>query len=624
MAMDDCDGEAPSRVRLSPGEAAFERLKRREALRSKDLPSPYGPRETTESPSTGCSAMPQPATSSETLPARAAPAAARDQGSDESTPRILAVAAAFGFEVAPDLLVVPESTAGRQDDPLPTEPATPASPVIAAAMALGVGAEPGSPRVASAPLSAELLEGGQPVEPPAAAFEALPAAASHGANSDQPALASNADQPASDAPVTASPSAPAKAAAPPPRTNRPVRPPAKEAGDVAATPASGASAGEEAAARLEAALLDQLRSLEETLQPAPVRLPRAEPLRMPRPARPRMPTSLAEPVGAPGRSPFAPDPVRQRTYVDLRDPSPPLAAAATDDAPWRKYLAESPPTVRRSPRPSRPVLRPAAPAIPSPAAIESQRLAGEERGRGFRAMSAAAVLGLGIGLGLLVLVRPFADDPVSVTAAADLSEPAALRPTSDAGARPAPGGPVGDALATLLADAPTTPPVHAGPAVIAEAGTPPEALVVAEAPPAPVAQPRPPLISPPPGQPIPVTRGALYGPDVTLAYGPTVRTYDPVAQSLLRETASEAAAEEADSAPSGARAGTTRPAAIPRDPSRATITSFVNLRAKPDNAAPVVAVLAQGLSVKVIGCDYWCEIEAGGKRGYVFKKFVSR
>ena len=48
------------------------------------------------------------------------------------------------------------------------------------------------------------------------------------------------------------------------------------------------------------------------------------------------------------------------------------------------------------------------------------------------------------------------------------------------------------------------------------------------------------------------------------------------------------------------------------------------MRAKPDNAAPIVAVLADGLSVKVIGCDYWCEIEAGGKRGYIFKKFLSR
>ena len=57
---------------------------------------------------------------------------------------------------------------------------------------------------------------------------------------------------------------------------------------------------------------------------------------------------------------------------------------------------------------------------------------------------------------------------------------------------------------------------------------------------------------------------------------------------------------------------------------RATVRSFVNMRAKPDNGAAVVAVLAQGLSVRVLSCDYWCEIEAGGKRGYVYKKFVGR
>ena len=59
-------------------------------------------------------------------------------------------------------------------------------------------------------------------------------------------------------------------------------------------------------------------------------------------------------------------------------------------------------------------------------------------------------------------------------------------------------------------------------------------------------------------------------------------------------------------------------------PGRATINKFVNLRSKPDNAAPVVAILADGLSVKVLSCDYWCEVEAGGKRGFVFKSFVTR
>ena len=52
--------------------------------------------------------------------------------------------------------------------------------------------------------------------------------------------------------------------------------------------------------------------------------------------------------------------------------------------------------------------------------------------------------------------------------------------------------------------------------------------------------------------------------------------------------------------------------------------NLVNMRAKPDNRAPVVAILADGLSVKVLSCDYWCEVEAGGKRGFVFKSFLTR
>ena len=63
---------------------------------------------------------------------------------------------------------------------------------------------------------------------------------------------------------------------------------------------------------------------------------------------------------------------------------------------------------------------------------------------------------------------------------------------------------------------------------------------------------------------------------------------------------------------------------VGRDRGRATIKTSVNMRAKPDNRARVVAILADGLSVKVLSCDYWCEVEAGGKRGFVFKSFLTR
>jgi hypothetical protein len=587
-------------------------------------------------------------TSSEKMPAdaKADGNTAGASGGDDSTPRILALAAAFGFEVAPDLLAPEASDRAAGADGETAD--APMSPAIAAAIALGVGSQDSASRVPRAESSSPESRGettgpiaSGPVagpDEPGDNESAADLAAAPGDADDVPVPAIRAAMPAvedADASVVADAEVPVVAGAEP-----------AAGGDIVGSFATDAAAAEADAARLEAALLDQLRSLEETLQPAPVRMPRVEPLRAPPASRARS-VQPAEPAAAPGRSPFAPDPVRQRTYVDLRDaPAPRAASIASDDAPWRKYLA-APDGGHRSPRApvSRPVSRaevsrspvsrpsvsrpagsrPAAPATPGPKATDARRLGEEERGGGLRAMAGAAVLGLGIGLGLLVLLRPAAEDPAPLTAAVDLPA-SAVSPSADAaaGMAPAPQGPVGDALATLLADSPAPVPVHAGPAVIAEPGTPPEALVVAAAPPVPAAQPRPPLISPPPGQLIPVTRGALYGPDLPLAYGPTARIHDPVAQSLLRDTSAAAAEEEANPARSGGTATAARPAAIPRDGSRGTINSFVNLRARPDNGASVVAVLAQGLSVKVIGCDYWCEIEAGGKRGYVFKKFVSR
>ena len=108
-----------------------------------------------------------------------------------------------------------------------------------------------------------------------------------------------------------------------------------------------------------------------------------------------------------------------------------------------------------------------------------------------------------------------------------------------------------------------------------------------------------------------------------LAYGPTSPSYDPVRQQFLAEGGRQAGrAARGQVAARAPAEEETAPA--PVRPGRATINSFVNMRARPDNSATVVAMLAEGLSVKVIACDYWCEVEAGGKRGFVFKKFVSR
>ena len=613
MAVEDDETSGRNRVRLSPGDAAFERLKRREALRDKDLPSPARPLATTATPSTGSSAM--PSMPSDTAAPGELPADTASTGpGDESTPRIFAVAAAFGFDVAEDLLgppALPEKTTGAAE-----ARAGYASPVFAAAKALGVGTE-----------SAEVRSGAR--TPPPASLPESTGSTQALAASASAAAAYGPSRPVEDADVDDEPVAargaghPVVAMTSPAVPVEPAEAPAPEspAPEIESVPA--ALTGDAAAARLEAALLDQLRSLEETLQvpPVPVRLPQAEPLRLSAQSRPSVPR-MAEPAGAPGRSPFAPDPVRQRTYFDLSDPAPP-EPATPDDAPWRKYLAEPP--RRASARPVRSVPRPTTVrSLPGAGAAAERTLAAQERGRGIRAMSAAVVLGLGVGLGLLVLLRPFAEEPTT-TAGLDLDPPASFQsaeaPTLPASPERDSG--VDEALATLLAEPSMPRGALDGPAVIAEAGTPREALVTAQAAPPEVVAPKPPLISPEPGQPIPVTRGAMYGPERTLSYGPSTRTYDPFAQSVLREQGAQAALDEA-SPPAAEGAAAPRPAASARDGSRATINSFVNLRARPDNASPVVAVLAQGLAVRVIGCDYWCEVEAGGKRGYVFKKFVSR
>jgi hypothetical protein len=613
MAMDDSENEERSRQRLSPGDAAFERLRRREALRGKESATPERPRETTANPSMGSTSMPTAVTSS----------GDKAEAGGDSTPRILAVAAAFGLDVPAELLGADATDADRKD--APADGAL-GSPAIAAAMALGVGLREAPAAVSASPETAPMAAPVPPSGSPAGADpEALRAAESDDDVTAAIVAVETSSLPALPTAAAVEPEVAAAEAA----SNLAPRP---DAAGIAAAVEDQPEAEEAVtaavdptAARLEAALLDQLRSLEETLQPAPVRMPRAEPLRMPAASRPRM-AEPAEPAGPPGRSPFAPDPVRQRTYVDLRDASPLRAAPGTeDDAPWRKYLARSSDPVRQAPRPVRRVLSPPRPALPGPVAIEAQGAIAGERGRGFRAMSAAAVLGLGVGLGLLVLFRPVGDGPAPVTAAAETPAPA-LAQVVDRPETAAPG-PGDDALATLLADRPSAVLVHPGPAVIAEPGTPPEALVVAEAQPLatarpiPAAQPRPPLISPPPGQPIPVTRGAMYGPRTAArlrADGAGRRPGGPV--------------PDPRSGGGGGRGGGSRraPAAWPALPrSRATAAARRSIpsstsAAQPDNAAAVVAVLAQGLSVRVIGCDYWCEIEAGGKRGYVFKKFVSR
>lgn len=58
-------------------------------------------------------------------------------------------------------------------------------------------------------------------------------------------------------------------------------------------------------------------------------------------------------------------------------------------------------------------------------------------------------------------------------------------------------------------------------------------------------------------------------------------------------------------------------------PGRAQVTSGVKLRGNPDNAAPTVGYLKPGAQVEVVSCKGWCEVVAGDKRGFVFKRFLA-
>lgn len=55
----------------------------------------------------------------------------------------------------------------------------------------------------------------------------------------------------------------------------------------------------------------------------------------------------------------------------------------------------------------------------------------------------------------------------------------------------------------------------------------------------------------------------------------------------------------------------------------AVIRRSVNLRSGPNNGASVLGVVEAGTPVSVIACDFWCEIAVGGRRGFVFRSFLS-
>jgi hypothetical protein len=91
--------------------------------------------------------------------------------------------------------------------------------------------------------------------------------------------------------------------------------------------------------------------------------------------------------------------------------------------------------------------------------------------------------------------------------------------------------------------------------------------------------------------------------DGVLAYAPTADPMDRGAKAFASKGDDKAAAK----AP---KSGSAR------------VVSWVNMRVSADNNAATVKVLPAGSVVTVVRCNYWCEIVADGKRGFVYKNFL--
>jgi hypothetical protein len=90
---------------------------------------------------------------------------------------------------------------------------------------------------------------------------------------------------------------------------------------------------------------------------------------------------------------------------------------------------------------------------------------------------------------------------------------------------------------------------------------------------------------------------------------------------------SAAPAQAAASDPAATESAATKSANRGAEPAAATrsapVTTHVNLRAKPDNDAAVVAVVPAKRNVEVVECTQWCEVVFGDKQGFVHRRFVS-
>lgn len=379
---------------------------------------------------------------------------------------------------------------------------------------------------------------------------------------------------------------------------------------------------------LEAVLRNQLDSISAALDPAaPPPDPKPQPaasIFAPRSSGPGLPPAAGLKLpdrDSSGRSVFAPDPVRQRDYVDLRHSSD-----RGGRAPARKVAAKASQTgdagrVGSGLPPVDTVLWDDDPAGFEPPVRDNGRndetLGPGIRSRGLdaRTLSIAALVGVGLGFGGLTLMSQFTAPPDTSSVLAGSGVPLdrivtnAVQPSSPSvavsAAVPAPK-PV-KTQERLLADIePRGPLENEGrtQAMMIE-DSPADSPVVAEArPSAPVSPPRA------ADRPTTVEDLGTDSPWINHDFGPrpNVLAYAPTPE---RNAAPRTRSPESGPAEN-------------RGPGVAKVSLDVNIRSAPDNDAPVVLVAKSGTTLKIEKCLFWCTVEVDGQRGYIYRKFVGR
>ncbi|MBS7546046.1 SH3 domain-containing protein [Ancylobacter oerskovii] len=218
-----------------------------------------------------------------------------------------------------------------------------------------------------------------------------------------------------------------------------------------------------------------------------------------------------------------------------------------------------------------------------------------------------------IGNAAIAAVAPTAPAPALATPAAEPARVAVVEPAAAAAARLAAPEPISSpppvlptiSARTLLAPE-TAEPGPAVPGLTAFAATDPSPLAAAPETHMPRQAPLPP----------PAPRYAAAA-TLSAAPSPAAPKPAPAAKPAAVQTAAAPAAQvEAD--------GETADATTGADPTgAATIRSPVTMRTGPNKGAAAMQTLKSGQQVELVSCSSWCEVVADGKRGFVYKSFVS-